>query len=85
MREMKLDILVAFQLTFGFLAALFCIYSLVTDRFHLQPLMFIFMSAMFGIIGYREYKRTQDKHEGFFFWVVSGLILGVALVVLFVN
>ncbi|AMO87222.1 hypothetical protein B857_01911 [Solibacillus isronensis B3W22] len=61
MKDMKVDILVAFQLTFAFMATLICIYSLVTDRFHLQPLMFIFMSAMFGIIGFREYRRTGLK------------------------
>ncbi|MFL0584056.1 YczI family protein [Solibacillus silvestris] len=85
MKEMKVDILVAFQLTFAFLATLICIYSLVTDRFHLQPLMFIFMSAMFGIIGFREYRRNQNKQSGILFWVVSVLIFGVVLAALFVN
>lgn len=85
MKEMKVDILVAFQLTFAFLATLICIYSLVTDRLHLQPLMFIFMSAMFGIIGFREYRRTQNKQSGILFWVVSVLIFGVVLAALFVN
>ncbi|MER2121252.1 MAG: YczI family protein [Solibacillus sp.] len=85
MKQMKVDILVVFQLTLAFLAALICIYSLVTDRFHLQPLMFIFMSAMFGIIGFREYRRTQNKQSGILFFVVSVIIFGVAFVSLFVN
>lgn len=85
MKETKVDILAAFQLTLAFLAALIGIYSLVTDRFHLQPLMFIFMSAMFGIIGFREYRRTQNKQSGILFWVVSVIIFGVACVSLFVN
>ena len=85
MKETKVDILAAFQLTLAFLAALIGIYSLVTDRFHLQSLMFIFMSAMFGIIGFREYRRTQNKQSGILFWVVSVIIFGVACVSLFVN
>lgn len=85
MKDMKVDILVAFQLTFAFMATLICIYSLVTDRFHLQPLMFIFMSAMCGIIGFREYRRTQNKQSGILFWVVSVIIFGVTFVSLFVN
>lgn len=39
MKEMKFDILVTFQIALAFLAALIGIYSLVTDRFHLQPLL----------------------------------------------
>ena len=85
MKETKVGILAAFQLTLAFLAALIGIYSLVTDRFHLEPLMFIFMSAMFGIIGFREYRRTQNKQSGILFWVVSVIIFGVVCVSLFVN
>ncbi|MEK5078492.1 YczI family protein [Solibacillus sp. FSL W7-1436] len=83
MKEMKVDILVVFQLTLGLLAALIGIYSLVTDRFHLQPFMFIVMSAMFGVIGFREYRRTQNKQSGILYWVVSVLIFGVVFVSLF--
>lgn len=67
MKEMKVDILVAIQLTLASLAVLIGINSLITDRFHLQPLMFIFMSAMFGIIGFREYRRTKNKQSGILF------------------
>lgn len=83
MKEMKVDILVVFQLTLGLLAALIGIYSLVTDRFHLQPFMFIVMSAMFGVIGFREYRRTQNKQSGILYWVVSVLIFGVVFVSLY--
>lgn len=83
MKEMKVDILVVFQLTLGLLAALIGIYSLVTDRFHLQPFMLIVMSAMFGVIGFREYRRTQNKQSGILYWVVSVLIFGVVFVSLF--
>lgn len=85
MKEKKVDILVTFQIALAFLAALIGIYSLVTERFHLQPLMFVFMSAMYGIIGYREYRRTQNKQSGILFWVVSVILFGVAFVSLFVN
>ncbi len=84
-KEMKFDILVTFQIALAFLAALIGIYSLVTDRFHLQPLMFIFMSVMYGIIGFREYRKTQNKQSGILFWVVSVILFGVACISLFVN
>ncbi|KQL33646.1 hypothetical protein AN959_16065 [Psychrobacillus sp. FJAT-21963] len=85
MAEKKVDILKLFQIIFAICALLISVYSLVTENFNLQPLMFILMSAMFIIIGLREYKRTQSLSWGLFYLCISFFILFVAIQGIMVN
>ena len=75
MTEKKFDILMLFQMIFAIIVLLIGIYGKVSENFNLLPLMFIFLSAMYIIIGLREYKRTKSLLWGIFYFCISLIIL----------
>ena len=75
MEEKKFDILMLFQIIFALLVMLISIYSKVTENYSLLPLMLIFLSVLFLIIGLREYKRTQSLLWGICYLCISLFIL----------
>lgn len=81
--KQKLDILFIFQIIFAIMTIILAIYGLVTNNNSMQPIMFFLLSVMFGIIGFREYKRTRSKQTGMIYWVVSLFILITVFSLLF--
>ena len=71
MEEKKVDILMFVQLFLAIIVILIGIYGKVTENYSFLPFMLIILSAMFLIIGLREYKRTKSLWSGIFFLCVS--------------
>lgn len=85
MVEKKFDILMWFQLIFTIPLLLISIYSGVSGNFNLLPFIFILMSAMFIVIGLREYKKTQSLKRCIFYLCTSLFILFVAVQDIIIN
>lgn len=85
MAEKKFDILMWFQLIFTIPLLLISIYSGVSGNFDLLPFIFIFMSAMFIVIGLREYKKTQSLKRCIFYLCASLFIIFVAVQDIIIN
>ena len=75
MEEKKFDILKLFQLIFALSGMLIAVYSYVTENYDLAPVILIFLSLMYLVIGLREYKRTKNLQWGVFYLCVSLLVL----------
>ena len=71
MEEKKFDILMYVQLFLAIIVMSIGIYGKATENYSFLPFMLIILSAMFLIIGLREYKRTRSLWSGIFFLCVS--------------
>lgn len=85
MVEKKFDMLMWFQLIFTIPLLFISIYSGVSGNFDLLPFIFILMSAMFIVIGLREYKKTQSLKRCIFYLCTSLFILFVAVQGIIIN
>jgi len=75
----KFSLLLLFQIILAVFVMIICIYNVVTENFKLQPLAFLLMSAMFIIMGLRDYKRTQSFRMGIIYLCSSLFVLYVAI------
>ena len=85
MEEKKFDVLKLFQLIFTIPLLLISVYSGVSGNYKFLPFIFILMSAMFIIIGLREYKRTQNLKRCIFYLCTSLFIIFVAIQDIMIN
>ena len=79
MEHRKFDILMLLQIVFSIFVITISSYCIAVGKFTLLPLSFVFLSAIFIILGLREYKRTQKMVWSISFFVVALFVLFSAL------